>query len=555
MASTLRPVVPTLMAEYDINVFRGPSSAVADDWQRADLLTDAVACDWQQPALVRANRGDDWQEAEPLTAAVVDVGDRMPRGDEVVRACFDEGQPLATRHGQPCDNLPPGHARVAALWVEAAPVARWQLSGYRYPPRFDREWQADRWQQGRPLALATLSDWQPGLPAGKGWLGYWEQGMQPPPGTSPPPVPPITPEQPEQRSKTLVFGRKRGDASLEFVWYPEHTVVIPTRRVYFVINTASITRLSDGLPIPAVSVSIELDADAWAWQFSAQLPRIEDAEAADGEELEILINGHRWRFLAEKWSDSSAFNQRSATISGRSLTACLSSSYVVPASTTEANARTLAQLAEQQLPVGWTLNWQAASWLVPGNTWSIDRQAPISAIAELAEAAGAFVLPAMADKAITVKPRYPTLPWQLASATPDVVIPHAVMVSKGRQRDRGQDVNGVWVSSGGDVLGACLVKRQGSGADRLLPDQLHPLMVDTDGIRAYGSALLAGAGPRTDDDIELPLSDDTGLILPGMLASTPDGKGYVRGLRISASRSEQGALTVRQTITLERPEA
>lgn len=35
MAIALHPVIPSLSAEYDINVFRGPSRQVADDWQLA----------------------------------------------------------------------------------------------------------------------------------------------------------------------------------------------------------------------------------------------------------------------------------------------------------------------------------------------------------------------------------------------------------------------------------------------------------------------------------------------------------------------------------------
>lgn len=555
LASTPQAALHDFEAGYDINVFRGPSHTSAGDWDRAALVTTAVADDWQRPAMTPATCQADWQEAGPLMAVVVDLSDQMPRHDEPVRGLFDEALPLGTSHGQGFDSLPPGHVVTRSLWVEGAPVSRWQVNGYHHPPRQDKVWQADRWQQGDPQGF-TLGgqQWQLGLPLLKGWLDRWEEAMQPPWGTSPPPKPPIKPERPDKRTKVLVFGRQRADARLEFVWYPDHTVVIPTRRVYFVINSATIKRLSDGMLIPAETVSVELDADAWAWQFSAQLPLIEHAQAADNQEIEILINGHRWVFKAEKWNDSSAFNQQSATISGRSLTAYLSSSYMVPASDTEANARTMAQLAEQQLPTGWTLQWQAANWLVPGNTWSFENETPISAIQRLAEAAGAFVLPDKAAKAITVKPRYPALPWQLGAAVPDVVIPHSIMVTKGRQRDRGKQVNGVWVDSGGNVLGPCLVKRQGSGADRLLPAQMNPLMVDTDGIRAFGSALLAEAGPRTDDDIELPLSDDTGLLLPGLLAATPDGKGYVRGIRVTATWTDQGGLDVTQSINIERPE-
>lgn len=555
LASTTRAVLHDFEAGYDINVYRGPSHTSAGDWDRAALVTTAVASDWQRPALTPATCRGDWQEAVALMAVVVDLCEQLPRHHEPVRGLFDEALPLNASHGQGFDSLPPGHAVTRSLWVEGAPVSRWQVNGYRNPPRQDKVWQPGSWQQGAPQG-ATLSgqQWQLGLPLHKGWLERWEEAMQPPWGTSPPPKPPIKPERPDKRTKVLAFGRQRADARLEFVWYPDHTVVIPTRRVYFVINSATIKRLSDGMLIPAETASIELDADSWAWQFSAQLPLIEHAQAADNQEIEILINGHRWVFKAEKWSDTSAFNQQSATISGRSLTAYLSSSYVVPASDTEANARTMAQLAEQQLPTGWTLDWQAANWLVPGNTWTFENETPISAIQRLAEAAGAFVRPDMAAKAITVKPRYPALPWHLASTAPDVVIPHSIMVTKGRQRDRGKQVNGVWVDSGGNVLGPCLVKRQGSGADRLLPAQMNPLMVDTDGIRAFGSALLAEAGPRSDDDIELPLSEDTGLLLPGLLAATPDGKGYVRGIRVTATWSDQGGLDVTQSINIERPE-
>lgn len=555
LASTTQAALHDIEAGYDINVFRGPSHTSAGDWDRAALVTTAVASDWQRPALTPATCRGDWQEAGALMAVVVDLSEQLPRHHEPVRGMFDEALPLGTSHGHGFDSLPPGHAVTRSLWVEGAPVGRWQVSGFRNPPRQDKEWQADRWQEATPLGFTLGGQrWQLGLQLHKGWLSRWEEAMQPPWGTSPPPKPPIKPERPDKRTKVLVFGRQRGDASLEFVWYPDNTHVIPTRRVYFVINSATIKRLSDGMLIPAESINVEIDADAWAWQFSAQLPLISLAEAVDNEEVEILINGHRWVFKAERWSDASAFNEESATISGRSLTAYLSSSYVVPASDTEANDRTMAQLAEQQLPTGWTLDWQAANWLVPGNNWSFENETPITAIQRLAEAAGAFVLPDMANKAITVKPRYPALPWQLASTPPDVVIPRSIMLTKGRQRDRGKEVNGVWVSSGGNVLGPCLVKRQGSGADRLLPAKLNPLMVDTDGIRALGSALLAEAGARTDDDIDIPLSEDTGLLLPGLIAATPDGKGYTRGLRISASWSEQEGLLVSQGLTIERPE-
>ena len=157
-----------------------------------------------RPALTPATCQGDWQEAGALMAVVVDLSEQLPRHHEPVRGLFDEALPLNASHGQGFDSLPPGHAVTRSLWVEGAPVSRWQVSGYRNPPRQDKVWQADRWQQGAPQG-ATLSgqQWQLGLPLHKGWLDRWEEAMQPPWGTSPPPKPPIKPERPDKRTKAL----------------------------------------------------------------------------------------------------------------------------------------------------------------------------------------------------------------------------------------------------------------------------------------------------------------------------------------------------------------
>ncbi|CAJ1758983.1 hypothetical protein LMCDFJHI_00060 [Aeromonas salmonicida] len=132
-------------------------------------------------------------------------------------------------------------------------------------------WQADQWQEGAKLGKVIGGQrWQLGASLHLHWLDGWDEAMLPPWGTSPPPKPPITPERPDKRTKTLAFGRPRGDASREFVWHGQDArIVIPTRRVYLVSNTASIVRVRDGLDIPATAVNIELDTDSWAWQFSA----------------------------------------------------------------------------------------------------------------------------------------------------------------------------------------------------------------------------------------------------------------------------------------------
>ncbi|WP_429102028.1 hypothetical protein [Aeromonas rivipollensis] len=551
LASTTRAVLYDFEAGYDINVYRGPSHTSAGDWDRAALVTTAVASDWQRPALTPATSQGDWQEAGALMAVVVDLSEQLPRHHEPVRGLFDEALPLNASHGQGFDSLPPGHAVTRSLWVEGAPVSRWQVSGYRNPPRQDKVWQAGRWQEGAPQG-ATLSgqQWQLGLPLHKGWLERWEEAMQPPSGTSPPPKPPIKPERPDKRTKTLAFGRPRGDASLEFVWFGQAHILIPTRRVYLVSNAASIVRVRDGIDIPATSLSIELDTDSWAWQFTAQIPRIAAAEMTDEEEVSIHVNGQQWDCVCDGWQSSQSFARESATLTGRSRTAYLSPTHVLAQSVSESAAATMAQLAEALLPYGWTLDWQAPDWLVPGGFFSLDSQTPIEAIKYLAEAAGGFVLPHQRDRHLVIKPRYPTVPWQLDGALADVAIPRAIITTLGSDFQPGQAANGIYVSGGHQGISA-RVLRQGTAGERQAPAITHPLVCDVVAARAQGVVGLAKTMPRRTQTIQLPLSADTGLILPGALLAVDGWKGFNRGVRVAVELQGR-AMTVRQQLSVER---
>lgn len=549
MASTLHPVIPRVEAEYDINVFRGPSHQVADDWQLAGELTDAVAEGWEVAANQQVTLTGDWQEGAADHSQVGWSIDQAPRCYQVGGSDWQEGQALGAHHGQPMESLPPGHAQVASLWVEGAAASQWHLSGYTHPPRGDVAWDAI-WQEAAKLGLLLGSDWQLGELLRLGWLDGWDEAIWPPPGTSPPPKPPIKPEKPEKRRLRLAFGRPRGDASLEFVWFGQDAAyVIPTRRVYLVSNTASVVRVRDGLDIPATAVNIELDTDSWAWQFSAQIPRIA-AALADDEEVSIHINGEQWDCVCDGWQSSESFGRQSATLTGRSRTAYLSPTHVLPQAVGEGSTATMQQLAASLLPYGWTLEWQAADWLVPGGFFSLDGQTPIEAIKYLAEAAGGFVLPHQRNQHLVIKPRYPTVPWQLDTAQAEVAIPRAIITTLGSDFQPGQAANGIYVSGGHQgITGRVL--RQGTAGERQAPTITHPLVCDVLAARAQGVVGLARTMPKRTQTIELPLSSDTGLILPGALLAVDNWKGYNRGVRVSAGVQGR-AMTVRQQLSVER---
>ncbi|WP_429010156.1 hypothetical protein [Aeromonas allosaccharophila] len=552
MAASNQQPVPVIAGEYDINVFRGPSATEESRWERAGLVSSRVDSSWERPELARTVGAVSWQEAEPASSEQVEQSAIMPQRYELARSQYQEGLATGHDHGQQVEHLAPGHAVNRALWVEGDKAGMWQVGGYRNPPRFDKVWQADQWSQGDAVGLLLYGRrTRLGLPLLKGWRDGWEEAMQPGPGTSPPPKPPIIPERPDKRTQRLEFGRKRGEAELEFVWHgSDAAIVIPTRRVYLVSNTAMIVRVRDGLDIPATAVSIELDTDSWAWQFSAQIPRIAAAALTDEEEVSIHINGQQWDCVCDGWQSSQSFGRESATLTGRSRTAYLSPTHVLAQAVSEPAAATMAQLAAAVLPVGWTLDWQAADWLVPAGFFSLDNQTPIEVVKYLAEAAGGFVLPHQRNRHLVIKPRYPTAPWQLDTAVADVAIPRAIITTLGSDFQPGHAANGIWVSGGHQGISARVV-RQGTAGEQQAPTITHPLVCDVTAARAQGVVGLAKTMPKRIQTIELPLSADTGLILPGALLAVDGWKGYNRGVRVSAAQQNR-AMTVRQQLSVER---
>ncbi|MGN5192657.1 hypothetical protein [Aeromonas veronii] len=551
VASNQQPV-PVIAGEYDINVFRGPSAAQESQWERAGLVSSRVDSSWERPELARTVGAVSWQEAEPASSEQVEQSAIMPQRYELARSQYQEGLATGHDHGQQVEHLAPGHAVNRALWVEGDKAGMWQVGGYRNPPRFDKVWQADQWSQGDAVGLLLYGRrTRLGLPLWNGWRDGWEEAMQPGPGTSPDPKPPIIPECPDKRTLRLEFGRKRGEAELEFVWHgSDAAIVIPTRRVYLVSNTANIVRVRDGLDIPATVVSIELDTDSWAWQFSAQIPRIAAAALTDEEEVSININGQQWDCVCDGWQSSQSFGRESATLTGRSRTAYLSPTHVLAQAVSERAAATMAQLAAAVLPVGWTLDWQAADWLVPAGFFSLDNQTPIEVVRYLAEAAGGFVLPHQRNRHLVIKPRYPTVPWQLDTAQADLAIPRAIITTLGSDFQPGHAANGIWVTGGHQGISARVV-RQGTAGEQQAPTITHPLVCDVTAARAQGVVGLAKTMPKRTQTIELPLSADTGLILPGALLAVDGWKGYNRGVRVSAALQNR-AMTVRQQLSVER---
>jgi hypothetical protein len=342
---------------------------------------------------------------------------------------------------------------------------------------------------------------------------------------------------------------------------PPGQVIVPVQRVYIVINSASLRRVSDNALVPTLGMSLSLDASSWTWGFDATLPMSAQAlvEPTTGPvELSATINGTEFRVLAENISRERSFGRATLRVSGRGRNAVLDAPYAPLMSFENDIARTANQLAEDVLayngvPVGWSVDWQLTDWLVPAGVFT-HQGTHISALNAIAQAAGGYLQPHRTANTIKVLPKYPSAPWQWDTVTPGFQLPSAVTTREGIRWVDKPVYNRVFVSGQQTgVLGQ--VTRQGTAGDLVAQMVTDPLITHADAARQRGISILADTGRVVTVDLSLPVLQQTGIIEPGKFVRYVDGGitrlGIVRSTSVSVGET---AVDTRQQITLETHE-
>lgn len=338
------------------------------------------------------------------------------------------------------------------------------------------------------------------------------------------------------------------------------TIVVPVLRTYIVINSVSLTRVSNNLALPPLALQISIDADSWGWGWSSTLEAryLADLEPdAPGEpvELEAQINGQAWRLLLERISRDRRFGSDRLSVSGRGIAARLADP-IYPAESRDntAGALTSQQLAAAALehngvPLGWSLDWQIPDWLVPAGAW-VHTGTPIDAVTRIAQAAGGYVQADPTEQTLHVLPRYPDMPWEWPTATPDYTLPSAVTTREATQYIELPSYNVVFVS--GTAVGGIngRVWRSGTAADLPAEMIVDPLITHADAARGRGRSVLGNTGAQQLLTLETPILPDIGLYPVGALIQWHEGattrRGIVRSCAVSASLPK-----VRQIIEVE----
>lgn len=449
--------------------------------------------------------------------------------------------------------------------VRTSRSSRWQDMLRRPRPSV-----SSTYQPAIRVRIARREAVQVGVDLRRGWASQFQEAIQPQPGAYVPPVIPPDPEDPCYLPNPHLLFSTPWSSSAALLFYCENhggpvdpppgaTIVVPIRRVYFVLNNVSLKRVSGSLQLPTLSLRMSLDAESWSWGFQATLPAAEYANVApagDGTpvELEAMINGAPYRLLAEKISRSRSFNKATINVSGRGRNAILDAPYAPLQSFGNDEFRTSQQLMDDvltlnEIPLGWTVEYGPAPWDVPAGAFS-HQGSYMTAVLAIAGAAGAYVQPHDTAATLRVLSRYPVAPWDWGTVTPDFELPAAVTTQESIEWTEKPRYNRVFVSGTREgVLGQ--VTRTGTAGDVVAPLITDPLITDAIVARQRGISVLADTGRTARLSLRLPVLALTGVIKPGAFVrynETPSISrvGLVRATDIAFDRPE-----VWQTLEVE----
>jgi hypothetical protein len=333
------------------------------------------------------------------------------------------------------------------------------------------------------------------------------------------------------------------------------------RRYYLMQPTITCVRVSDNLPIVITSCSISQSRGQWAKSVSMEFSSRIDAQRAHNELLLITINGYEFYAIAEQPSSSKVFGSETHSSTGRSRAAELASPYLLPISYTNTVARSfggiISDILQQGAPTaGWTVELNGiADFTVPAGAFSVGNKSPIDAINEAATQLGCMILADDATRKLTIIPRWPTAPWLMATAVPDLTLHDAVITNYSESVERNPLCDVVWLRGEQQGISA-KVKRTGSAGNIPAPDINAQLIVDNQAARIAGTNALADTGDKLNINLTLPVMADLPPAVPGMLIGIREGaevfKGTCDSWSIRASVTDRGDIDIEQTITVIR---
>lgn len=544
-------------AIYDNRLPSYVSTAASARHQSATPAQAQQVAPWDQPAPASRGAAERWQSADRVDAAPTSPWDKTERADAPTRVGWQAATPVSQRRSAVHQVCTPLDVLRAIGWQLATPATVNLLAPHQVADVLHllRTVSAET---GTPITARAHAPHQVATPAQRAIRARWQVAAQLIPlgltiyvpgggnGITPHPVdldlvfecPPYEAGQ----ALDLVFGH---------VCLPPVApglIVVPSRSVYMIINSASLRRVDNNVLLPALSTSLTLDHESWTWSFAADLPAssaalISRSVANVPVEVELTVNGQPFRALIETVGRNRTADDWRITVRGRGLAAVLDAPYFATRTHGNTTPRTAQQLANDALtinnvPIGWTVDWQLTDWLVPADIWSL-QGSPIAAVNAIAAAAGGYVQPHPTLKTLRVLPRFPVAPWNWGTVVPDIELPTGPVNTESVEWLDYAEYNRVFISGTvGGVLGQ--VTRQGSAGDVLAPMVTDSLITHVDAARQRGIAELAKGGHWANVTLRLPILQETGIILPGKMIRYDDGDVDMLGITRSVSVQDDG---------------
>lgn len=288
--------------------------------------------------------------------------------------------------------------------------------------------------------------------------------------------------------------------------------VIPTRDTY--MNNNIISATCNDIALNPININLQTNMDAYCWTGSITLPPEDFAQLKlhnyhHGNEplITLTINGERYTFIAEEYSDNRQFGQKSYTVSGRSQTARLGADFAQYHNHIVSQTLYARQIADSVLQdTGYRIAaWQIPDWLVPANIYGLTDKTPIDVIKDIAQVAGGFVESDPDKRILNVKLRHKTPAWQLTHAQADLSIPANVILSITGQKHITAQCYGVYVSATHDKGKFIKVIRKASAGSPEATMLSHELYTDESVCQSAGINALSDTGTYKTEQIELPM--------------------------------------------------
>ena len=264
----------------------------------------------------------------------------------------------------------------------------------------------------------------------------------------------------------------------------------PQAGVIKVVNVINVVKLPERTPINFTDFTLALDLDSVSWvvnftissQASLDILKPVGLTTVD---VEININGEIFIVFIGRTSTSLNAKQgggisRAFKCTGWSRTKLLSYPYHARRSHVETSSSTPAGLVNDELTgTGFTATWNSPSWTIPANIFSYFEKAPLAAIAELAEAVGAVIVPTSDADSFTIEPRYETSPWDWDIASVDRTLNESEFFTMDTNWVPQQAPDSIYVygEEGGGVAVKCV--KSGTAGLVTLPTIVNKYITDT----------------------------------------------------------------------------